>query len=429
MRTPSRPRIAIDLVPIHAGRGGAGGGIWSYASALVAGLDAIVTPDVEIICLSRPDQALPRLDRVRRVEFPLAPGSPVRRLEWIHRRLPAWCSRNDVAVVHKLATEGPWRGGTTRLVTTVQDFMAEFYREGLGVGVSAGGGTALAGLQRRYFEAATRRCFARSAVVLTTTRSVAAEARRRYPAAAGRIRTVPLGVDHDALAREAPPAAADAAEATDAADLRPRLLCVGAFLPHKRQHLAVSALERLLAAAPERFAGTTLTLRGHPADPAYHARVRAAAAASPAAAAIRLAGYEPDAPPAARYRDADLLLQLSAYEGFGLPPLEAQAAGLPVVCADIPVFREVLGDGALFVAVDHPEAVATAIARVAGDPALRASLVARGHANSARFSWSRTARETLAVYAALLEGAGGGVRRASDRSPATSTPSPPPLRS
>ena len=77
-------------------------------------------------------------------------------------------------------------------------------------------------------------------------------------------------------------------------------------------------------------------------------------------------------------------------------------AGLPALCADLPVFREVLGDGALFVPQRDPALVADAMRRLATDAALRASLVACGRANAPRFSWARAARETLAVYRRVL---------------------------
>ncbi len=422
MSDPRRPRVAIDLVPIHAGRGGAGGGIWTYAASLIEALDSIAQTDIEVSCLSRPDQPLPSLVNVRRVMLSVDTTSPARRLHWIHRTLPAWCSRNDVAILHKLASEVPWWSGRTALVTTVQDFMQEFmqeFRQGRSDARSHDNrltppppGRSLRGrLQGSYFEAVTRRAFERSSVILTTTDCVAAEARRRFPNSADRVRTVPLGVDHAALApATASPVAAGMKQLSSqmvtaekvsiaAGTARPlRLLFVGAFLPHKGQHLAIAAFERLLGAHPELAAGATLTLRGHPADAAYHTFVRATASASVAAESIRFASYDSAASPRARYADADILLQLSAYEGFGLPPLEAQAAGIAVVCADIPVFREVLGDGALFVDRADPNAIASAVASLAANPALSASVVSRGQANAATYSWARTAAETVEVY-------------------------------
>ncbi|MHB1225794.1 MAG: glycosyltransferase [Gemmatimonadaceae bacterium] len=410
-----RPRVVLDLVPIHPGHGGAGGGIWSYAAALATELDALAPPDLDLVCLTHPGQRL-ALRRITQLVVPVDTRSPLRRLRWVHERLPALCRRHGVALLHKLATEVPWRPGGCRLVTTVQDFMLEHYRENNGESRRGGAATAL---RDSYFGAVTARCFARSDVVITSTEAVAAEARRRFPATVARLRVVPHGLPAATVASagarmDSDPGASDRAGAAAAASagiiggpLRLRILVVGALLPHKGPLEAIRAFARLAAVAPALADGATLTFHGHTPDRAFADRVRAAAAASTVATAIRFRGYDAGVDGAALYRDADVLLQLSAYEGFGLPPLEAQAAGIPVVCSDIPVFREVLGDGARHVDRDDADAVAAAIAGVAGDAAARRALIARGLANAASYSWARSARDTVGVY---RESLGGAVR-------------------
>jgi glycosyltransferase involved in cell wall biosynthesis len=85
----------------------------------------------------------------------------------------------------------------------------------------------------------------------------------------------------------------------------------------------------------------------------------------------------------------------SLYEGFGLPVLEAQACGCPVITSTTSSLPEVAGDAALLVDPSEPAAIAAAMARVAADPALRATLVERGFANVRRFSWTACARSVL----------------------------------
>jgi alpha-1,3-rhamnosyl/mannosyltransferase len=77
----------------------------------------------------------------------------------------------------------------------------------------------------------------------------------------------------------------------------------------------------------------------------------------------------------------------SVYEGFGLPPLEAMAAGVPVVATAAGALPEVLGDAADLVPVGDADALAAALARVLDDGAHRAELVDRGRARGARWSW------------------------------------------
>lgn len=408
--------MALDLVPLHPGHGGAGGGIWSYAAALAGELDALAPPDVDIVCLTHPGQPL-ALRHIVQLVVPVDTRSPARRLRWVHRQLPSLCRRHGIALLHKLATEVPWWTGGFGLVTTVQDFMIEHYRENHREGRRKGG--AAAALHDLYFGAVTARCFARSDVVITSSEAVAAEARRRFPAAGTRLRLVRHGLPATAAVAASTPAAGGpdgsvgpggppASPAGDAAAGQSfHILVVGALLPHKGPLEAIRAFGRLAAAAPALAGRATLTFHGHTPDPAFADRVRAAAAASPAAAAIRFRGYDTAVEGAALYAEADVLLQLSAYEGFGLPPLEAQAAGIPVVCSDIPVFREVLGDGACHVDRSDADAVAGALARLAGDAGWRRTLVARGLANASSHSWARSARDTLAVYREVLAGADG----------------------
>ncbi len=87
----------------------------------------------------------------------------------------------------------------------------------------------------------------------------------------------------------------------------------------------------------------------------------------------------------------------SLYEGFGLPILEAQACGCPVICSSTSSLPEVAGDSALQVPPDDVHALADAMARLEGDPELRRDLIERGFANIRRFSWERCARTVLRV--------------------------------
>jgi glycosyltransferase involved in cell wall biosynthesis len=105
----------------------------------------------------------------------------------------------------------------------------------------------------------------------------------------------------------------------------------------------------------------------------------------------------------ALYNSAGLVVLPSFYEGFGLTVLEAMACGTPVVCSDRGSLPEVTGDAALFVNPDDLDGLADAMLRALQDEPLRARLRERGFANVKRFSWEKTARETLAIYRRIVD--------------------------
>jgi glycosyltransferase involved in cell wall biosynthesis len=100
---------------------------------------------------------------------------------------------------------------------------------------------------------------------------------------------------------------------------------------------------------------------------------------------------------AAEYAAETCLVFPSRLEGFGLPVLEAQLNGCPVVCSDIPVFREVAGEAAVFFDPRLGERLAEAVATACG-PGVHHRLREAGRENVRRFSWDRAADQTLAVY-------------------------------
>ena len=131
---------------------------------------------------------------------------------------------------------------------------------------------------------------------------------------------------------------------------------------------------------------------------------------------VLLLGTVSEADLGAWYRAADAFAFPSVKEGFGLVVLEALAAGLPVVASDIPVFAEYLEDGrsALLVPPGDPAALGGALARLAGDPALRRRLAAGGRPLIDRFTWAASARTHREIYAergCLDSGRGGRVSR------------------
>ena len=95
---------------------------------------------------------------------------------------------------------------------------------------------------------------------------------------------------------------------------------------------------------------------------------------------------------------ARLLAFPSLYEGFGLPVLEAQACGTPVVCSMVSSLPEAAGDGALFVDPFDVDAIAGAMQRALDDASIRTQLIENGFRNIRRFSWEQSARKVLQLF-------------------------------
>jgi len=122
---------------------------------------------------------------------------------------------------------------------------------------------------------------------------------------------------------------------------------------------------------------------------------------------VRFFGFVPEATLAVLYRRAAMFVFPSLCEGFGLPPLEAMAAGAPVITSKVSSLPEVVGDAALLVDPMDAGAIADAMARVLDDEGLRKDLIRRGHERVRAFSWARSVARVREVYGEVL----AGVRR------------------
>lgn len=113
---------------------------------------------------------------------------------------------------------------------------------------------------------------------------------------------------------------------------------------------------------------------------------------------VRLLGFVPDEDLPALVAEASLLVQPSLQEGFGLPVLDAMAAGTPVACSAVSALPEVAGEAAEYFDPLEVDSMAQALVRVLENPDRQEALRAAGLARARQFSWEETARRTLAVY-------------------------------
>jgi len=187
-----------------------------------------------------------------------------------------------------------------------------------------------------------------------------------------RIDVIPNGI-------ASPPASASTERRT--------ILTVATNLPHKNLSAVVEAVARLDDAPP-------LVIVGADTDDGA-----LASQASQLGVDATILGAVPTETLDRLYAEAAAYVTATLYEGFGLPVLEAMARGVPVVCSDLPVLREVAGNAAFFTDPRDAAAIASAIRRALAEGPTRAEA---GRAQAARFTWQAAAEATLETYDAAL---------------------------
>lgn len=239
------------------------------------------------------------------------------------------------------------------------------------------------------------RSLAQAQRVIVDSDFVAREMVELFGVAPDKLRTVHLGVS-PAFRPHAP---AETAALCARWGLTPGryVLAVGTLEPRKNLKLLLEAYRRLPA---------DWTLR-HPLVVAgrtgwAHADVDKGLQALEQSGRLRLLGHVAEAELPALYAASGLFVYPSIYEGFGLPPLEAMASGVPVIVADRASLPEVVGEAGLRIHPDDADALAEHMQQVLGDGALHQRMAAAGLAQAAGFTWQRCAAQTLDVYRELL---------------------------
>lgn len=225
----------------------------------------------------------------------------------------------------------------------------------------------------------------RARLVLTLTAFSAREIATHLRVPRDRIVVVPLAVDY--LDAPPPPSAQP--------PVPTQVLFVGSIFERRHLPLLIEGVALARREVPELRLDVIGENRTAPRrDLAALARARGVGDA------VQLRDYVSESDLAHAYREAGVFAFLSEYEGFGLTPLEAMRAGLPVVVLDTPVAREVYGDGAWYVRAGDARGVAAALISLLRQPDVRAAQVKAGAATAAQYRWDETARQT---WAALLD--------------------------
>ncbi|OLC53944.1 MAG: hypothetical protein AUH85_12990 [Chloroflexi bacterium 13_1_40CM_4_68_4] len=176
----------------------------------------------------------------------------------------------------------------------------------------------------------------------------------------------------------------------------PYVLYVGQFDPRKNMPALASAFR----AAAERHADLRLVVAADLGKLAPYLWQAFEAERAPRDRVVAT-GYVDDATLAALYAGAEALVHPALLEGFGLTPLEAMAAGTPVVAFDAPGVSEIVADAGMLVPLNDAAALADALLALLSDPAKRERLVRISQDRARLFSWADAAARTAAVYQSL----------------------------
>lgn len=182
---------------------------------------------------------------------------------------------------------------------------------------------------------------------------------------------------------------------------KPFLLYVGSVYPHKNIPNLIKAV-KILNNSPISNIQYPISLVIVCSRSVFWERLRNEVKRINATDFVNLAGFVPDEELAVLYSQAEAFVFPSESEGFGLPGLEAMACGLPVLASDIPVFKEIYQNAALFFDPKNPKDIALKIKELLENKMLQERLKKQSAEVVKAYSWSKMAMETLRVYSGLL---------------------------
>lgn len=242
-------------------------------------------------------------------------------------------------------------------------------------------------LQRKYYHFFVPRFAAASAQVVAVSEATKADIVKTYGLAPGKIR---VAYNAPAALFQPQPKATQRETRRRFSQGQPYFLFVGALQPRKNLGHLLRAFDAFKTAGGSEAAAAQLLIVGRKAWKA--GPILTAYQQMRYQAAVHFTGRVADAELANLYAAAHATVYVPYFEGFGIPIVEAQASGCPVLTSNLSSMPEVAGPGgALLVNPHEVESIAGGLARLWNEPALRQQLVAQGHENLRRFSWADSA--------------------------------------
>ncbi len=358
-------------------------GMGQYAQHLISGLATI--GGVEVVAYGAPGEPRPAwlpdvvAWRAPSTRAPQKLGAIATRL-WTLRRAGA-ADHLDLfhaPATHVRASMPPVPGMDCPVITTVHDVIPlTLY------------GTDLPWRLRAFYRWNLRRAI-RSARVITVSEDSRKQITTVTSATESRIEVIPNGVAFAPNPDPSPLLTLGLA--------KPYVLFAGSFEPRKNLRRALVAFD---AVARRELHHSFVAIVD--AGSGHAAAIEEFVAMLECAPRVRLAHGLDDATIRSLYTHAEMLLFPSLAEGFGLPPLQAAACGVPVVASDLPAIREVLGDAAVYFNPSNEGEIAASIREVLGSSDRRRGLVAAGAERARLWTWTRCVARHLEVYRDVYE--------------------------
>ena len=373
---PANPTVAPQRIGFDARLIGALG-IGRYISGLLPGLGGLLGPRLTVFT-QRQDAALVRAQVGGSARLIAVDAPPYRMAE--QAVLPGVLARAQLALVHFPHYNLPFFYRRPFVVTIHDLFPFDFPEIHSGP------------LPRAVNQSLMRQAIRRATRIITPSRATARALTARFPRSDAVVSAIPEATDERfSPARDA---AAELAWQTRLGIRPPYIFYLGQWKAYKSLPLLIQAFSMLLQTHPK----TQLVLAG---DDPRHPEVRQAADRLPAGSVV-FPGRLPDAAVPDLYRGAAMLILPSKAEGFGLPVIEAMACGIPIVCSDLPVLREIADGVATFCDPASAADFARAMAATLDEPT-PAARRDRGLERASRFSWASAAERTVAVYEEVLQ--------------------------
>ncbi|WP_373399039.1 glycosyltransferase [Algoriphagus halophilus] len=329
-------RICIDVTNIVPGLGGAGGGISTYSKNLILGIDQLLDSaeeKVEMLVVGHPEFLKKIEIKNMTVEYKVVNNqSFFSRFYWLNFSLPKFLKDHQVDVLHRVIPELPIFPNTKSMFT-LHDFMFDFYLSNKRLGRYLGFKEKL---KFRVLRWLMQSGLKKGNVVLVPSGSIANELKRRFPKKELKIKVTKLATAFEGLNKKGKLNIAENSEI--------KIGYIAGFYPHKGHKRAISLMKMLVN--QQRGKSFKLFFRGSVVYPEYYSEIKELVQKENLEEFIFFEEFEPSITIKEIYDKYDVTLLLSEYEGFGLPVLESQAFLKPVLCSDIPVFRENLNGSA-----------------------------------------------------------------------------------